>query len=114
MSTIRSGEIERYPPNMRVLHWITALSFVLVALSGLAMFYPALFWLSDLFGGGAVNRAVHPWIGLVMAIAFFLLAPKVAAHARWSPVDSEWLKHGSDVIANHEDKVPEVGKYNAG
>ena len=114
MSTIRSGEIERYPPNMRVLHWITALSFVLVALSGLAMFYPPLFWLSNLFGGGALNRAIHPWIGLVMAVALFLLAPKVTPYARWSPVDTEWLKHGSDVVANREEDVPAVGKYNAG
>jgi len=33
----------------RVNHWITGILFVLLTLSGLAMFHPALFFLSDLF-----------------------------------------------------------------
>ena len=110
----RHEEILRYPVGTRINHWITAISFVLLALSGLAMFDPLLFWLSNLFGGGAVTRAIHPWIGLVMAVSFFLLAIRQWHHNLIDARDREWLKHARDVIENHEENVPEVGRYNAG
>lgn len=110
----RQQEILRYPAGTRINHWITAIGFVLLALSGLAMFDPLLFWLSSLFGGGAVTRAVHPWIGLVMAVSFFLLAIRQWHHNLIDARDREWLKHARDVIGNHEENVPEVGRYNAG
>jgi formate dehydrogenase subunit gamma len=107
-------EIVRYEAGTRVSHWIVAISFVLLALSGLAIFYPPLFWLSDLFGGGALNRAIHPWIGVVMAIAFVPLAGSLWRQMSPSGSDRQWLRQIGDVIGNHEDKLPEVGRYNAG
>src|SRR5580692_10041499 len=47
----------------RINHWITAGCVVLLLFSGLSMFQPMLFFLSQLFGGGQWTRAVHPWIG---------------------------------------------------
>ena len=44
--------ILRYNANERTNHWIVAILFILAGLSGLALFHPALFWLSHLFGGG--------------------------------------------------------------
>jgi formate dehydrogenase subunit gamma len=38
-----------------------AVSLILLALSGLALFHPSLFFLTHLFGGGQATRAVHPW-----------------------------------------------------
>ncbi|OUL68570.1 formate dehydrogenase cytochrome b556 subunit, partial [Paraburkholderia hospita] len=55
--------IVRYTPNERTNHWITAITFVLLALSGLALFHPSMFWLSALFGGGQWTRILHPFIG---------------------------------------------------
>ena len=52
----KSNQIVRYEPATRINHWIVAISFVLLALSGLALFHPALFWLTDLFGGGSWTR----------------------------------------------------------
>ena len=112
--SIPRDEIVRYESGTRVNHWIVAICFVLLALSGLAMFYPALFWLSDLFGGGALNRAIHPWIGLVMAIAFFMLAGQLGRHMGLTPNDKQWLRQTDDVVANREEKLPDVGRYNAG
>ena len=60
--------IIRYTMANRVNHWITAICFVLLVLSGLSMFHPMLFFLSGLFGGGQWTRAVHPWIGCVLLI----------------------------------------------
>jgi formate dehydrogenase subunit gamma len=114
MSAVKRDEIVRYPAGTRINHWIVAISFVLLALSGLSMFYPALFWLSDLFGGGALNRAIHPWIGLVMAVALFLLAGKMWRDNRMQDRDWEWLRRAREVITNREEDLPEVGRYNAG
>jgi formate dehydrogenase subunit gamma len=114
MSAVKRDEILRYPAGTRVNHWITAISFVLLALSGLAMFYPALFWLSELFGGGALNRAIHPWIGVVMAVSFFLLAAKLWRDNAMGERDWAWLRGARDVVANREQNVPEAGRYNGG
>lgn len=45
-------QIVRYRAPTRINHWIVAICFVLTALSGLALFHPALFPLTQLFGGG--------------------------------------------------------------
>ncbi|WP_257388277.1 formate dehydrogenase subunit gamma [Tahibacter caeni] len=110
----KTGQIVRYAPATRINHWIVAISFVLLALSGLALFYPPLFWLANLFGGGDVMRAVHPWIGLVMAVAFFAFAAKVGRDNRLQRADREWLRRIGDVVRDQEENLPEVGRNNAG
>ena len=110
----KSGEIVRYEAATRINHWIVAISFVLLALSGLALFHPALFWLTNLFGGGPWTRILHPFIGLVMVIAFALLGAKLWRENVMQPRDWQWLRQIKDVTRNREDALPEVGKYNAG
>jgi formate dehydrogenase subunit gamma len=106
--------IERYTANERTNHWIVAIAFVLTALSGLAMFHPSLFWLSALLGGGTWTRILHPFLGLLMALSFALLAAAMWRLNRMQPRDWQWLRQGRDVINNREDRLPEVGRYNAG
>ena len=106
--------IERYNDSERINHWVVAISFVLLALSGLALFHPSMFFLTNLFGGGPWTRILHPFIGLVMFIAFFALAARVWRANILDRTDRQWLKQFEDVITNREDKLPEVGKYNAG
>ena len=106
--------IQRYTPNERSNHWIIAISFVLLALSGLALFHPALFWLTALFGGGPWTRILHPFIGLVMFVSFHgagaaFLAPQLPG-AR----DVQWMLQIGDVLTNREERLPAVGRYNAG
>lgn len=106
--------IVRYTAGQRTNHWIVALAFVLAALSGLALFHPALFWLSALFGGGPWDRILHPFIGLLMVVAFAFYGAGMAAENRMEPRDWAWLRHFQDVISNREERLPEVGRYNAG
>ena len=106
--------IERYNANERSNHWVTAISFVLLALSGLAMFHPAMFWLSDLFGGGQWMRILHPFIGVVMFLSFAGLVVRFWHHNLIDSTDVKWLTQINDVLNNREDKLPEVGRYNAG
>ena len=104
----------RYSAGIRNNHWLVALAFVLAALSGLAFFHPALFWLSSLFGGGPWTRILHPYLGLLMALVFLTLAVTVWDDNRLRPADWQWLRQWRDVVNNREDRLPEVGRYNGG
>jgi formate dehydrogenase subunit gamma len=78
------------------------------------MFHPAMFWLSALFGGGQWTRILHPFIGVVMFVSFLILVVRFLHHNYLDKNDWQWLRQFDDVIANREDKLPEVGRYNAG
>lgn len=110
----KSRLIERYSPGERVNHWIVAIAFVLLALSGLALFHPAFYWLTNLFGGGPWTRILHPWVGVFMFLLFLVLAIRMGRHNRMTKEDRQWLRQFDDVVNNREDKLPEVGRYNAG
>jgi formate dehydrogenase subunit gamma len=106
--------IVRYTPNERTNHWITAITFVLLALSGLALFHPSMFWLTALFGGGQWTRILHPFVGVVMFVSFFFLALRFWHHNYLDRDDVQWLRQIDDVLANREENLPEIGRYNAG
>ena len=84
-----ASKIERYNANDRTYHWITAISFVLLAISGLALFHPSLFWLSNLLGGGQWTRILHPFIGLLMFGMFVVLVLRFWHHNILEPVDHQ-------------------------
>ena len=106
--------VDRYTVGARINHWITAISLVLLALSGLALFTPALYFLTGLFGGGQLTRIIHPWIGVVLFLSFMGLFFRFFRLNLWERTDSVWMGRLRDVLANEENKLPEVGKYNAG
>ncbi len=107
-------DLQRYNANERSNHWAVALLFILSSLSGLALFHPALFWLSNLFGGGTWTRILHPFIGVLMSILFVLMALRFAGRNRIKAHDRQWLSQWRKVVTNHEEDLPPVGKYNAG
>lgn len=107
-------EIVRYTANQRLNHWLIALSFVLLAISGLALFHPAFFWLSNVLGGGTWTRILHPFIGVVMFVSFFSFALKLWRDNRMTAEDRAWLKAVPKVISHEEEGVPEAGRYNGG
>src|SRR5882757_6482680 len=102
----RRATVERYSSGERTNHWLIAVGFVLAALSGLAMFHPALFWLSALFGGGPWTRILHPFLGLFMFLAFLLLMIRVWSHNFMEPRDWQWVKQWQDVVENREENLP--------
>lgn len=106
--------IQRYTANERSNHWLTAITFVMLALSGLALFHPALFWLTALFGGGPWTRILHPFIGLVMFASFMGLVLRFWRHNFLDKADAEWMAKIGDVLQNREDRLPAIGSYNAG
>jgi formate dehydrogenase subunit gamma len=106
--------LQRHDANQRLNHWMVAITFVLLALSGLALFHPAFFFLTNLFGGGTWSRILHPFIGVVMFVSFLALAAKFWKDNHITNADREWQKHLSDILANKAMNLPEIGKYNIG
>ncbi len=107
-------QIQRYTDRERINHWIVAIAFILAALSGLAMFHPAMFWLTNFFGGGPWTRILHPFIGVVMFAAFFSMMLRFWNYNHIEARDKQWLRQWRDVVDNREEQLPEVGKYNGG
>src|ERR1700704_1617063 len=106
--------VDRYTKGARINHWITATSLVLLALSGLSLFHPSLFFLTGLFGGGQLTRAIPPLVGVVLFFIFARLFIRFWRANLWVAEDGTWLARLKDVMAGNEEKLPEVGKYNAG
>jgi formate dehydrogenase subunit gamma len=110
----KHGTVGRYTPAARVNHWLNAIILVLLALSGMSLFHPALFFLTDLFGGGSWTRILHPWMGVALVLTFSGLFVRFWRYNLWVRDDSRWMQHIGDVIAQRDQNVPEVGRYNAG
>ena len=110
----RPSTVGRYGPMARLNHWITAASLILLAISGLALFTPSLYWLTGLFGGGQNTRAFHPWIGVVLFVSFYVFFLQLWRANLPQRVDWVWLSKYRDIVTGNEENLPELGKYNAG
>lgn len=106
--------VRRYSGTARFNHWVTAITFTLLVLSGLAFFHPSLFGLSALFGGGVNMRWLHPWLGVVLSVSFLGLFLRFAVANLPEGTDFVWLARLRHVLSGHEEYLPEIGKYNAG
>lgn len=106
--------IQRYSANQRTNHWLVAILFFMAALSGLALFHPSLFWLSQLFGGGPWTRILHPFMGVLMFVFFLGLVISFWRANVFIANDRLWLKRVNRVMRNEEEGVPPIGKYNPG
>jgi len=108
------NKILRYTPIERANHWLTAITFILLALSGLCFFQPLYFPLSQLFGGGVWTRILHPFIGIVMTVSFGVMFFKYRQMNIITPTDREWLRHVREMASGDDRNMPESGKFNGG
>jgi len=106
--------VRRYSGSARVNHWIVAISFVLLMLSGLSLFHPTFYPLSALFGGLQVAREIHPWLGLLLVIGFLGLFIRFFPQNLPERTDWVWLARLRHVLTANDQYLPEIGKYNAG
>ena len=104
--------IQRYCAAERINHWIVAVCFVLLAISGLAFFYPAFFWLTGVFGTPQLARIVHPFVGVVMFLAFARQFFRYAHHNLINKEDVTWMMSVREVMKGNE--VGDIGRYNGG
>jgi formate dehydrogenase subunit gamma len=109
----QGNEVQRYATNERINHWFTAICFVLLAASGLAFFHPSFWSLSAVLGGGELSRFLHPILGVLMFLSFFIFAIQKMGDNMMKSYDWQWMGRIGDVLANRDDNMPEIGKYNA-
>jgi formate dehydrogenase subunit gamma len=107
-------DLVRYNASERANHWVVGICFILLALSGLAFFHPAFFWLTNLFGGGPWTRILHPYIGVVMMAFVVIMGLRFWRLNVVEPRDVEWLKNVRKMVDGNDHDMPEQGKYNGG
>ncbi|CAO3358073.1 formate dehydrogenase subunit gamma [Azospirillum palustre] len=108
----REKLIQRYSAAERINHWVVAVCFVLLAISGLAFFYPAFFWLTGVFGTPELARIVHPFVGVVMFVAFGRQFFRYWHHNLLNREDIRWMVAVKEVMKGNE--VGDIGRYNGG
>ena len=106
--------VGRYSVFTRINHWTLAICFVLLAVSGAALFHPSMFGLTALFGGGQMTRWLHPVIGCVLMFAWLVMFVRYVRFNLPEKSDSAWLTRPGAVLRGQEEALPEVGRYNAG
>jgi formate dehydrogenase subunit gamma len=108
------GLIVRYTLGERVNHWIGALSYTYLLVTGLAFWSPSLYWLAAVVGGGPAARFWHPWLGLIFTASLLLTFKQWHRDMRIDDADRAWAKAIPDYIQNEDDKLPPVGRFNYG
>ncbi len=106
--------IPRYTHGERLTHWAVAVLYVVLFLSGLALFHPFFYWTSALFGGGSFMRVIHPFLGVALAILFYAYAARLWRDNALLPSDATWLRAMFRYMNREGEDVPVEGKYNAG
>ena len=109
-----NGRVLRYSFQERLVHWLAALSYIYLMLTGLAFWSPWLFWIAVLFGGGTVSRELHPWAGLIFVIATFKMYEMWGKQMHETELDKEFWRAVPHYIRNEDELVPSADRFNAG
>jgi formate dehydrogenase subunit gamma len=113
----RSGtRVSRFTAFERFAHWLTAASFVLLALTGLNVTFGKVVLL-PLIGPGAFTtlsetaKYVHDFVSFPFVLGLVLIAALWLRDNVPHKVDAEWLKQGGGFIKSRH---PVAGRFNAG
>jgi formate dehydrogenase subunit gamma len=106
--------IARYSLAERVNHWLGAITYIYLLMTGLAFWSPYLFWMAIVVGGGTTARFWHPWVGLVFTASLFWSFIQWRRDMQIDDNDRAWGKAIPEYIKNEDDKLPPVGRFNYG
>lgn len=104
----------RYSLAERVVHWLAAVSYLYLLLTGLAFFLPVLWWITGFFGGGPTVRYWHPIAGLCFVATVLWMFGAWRRDMRITAGDREWQKSVLHYIRNEDEHLPPVGRFNTG
>ena len=113
-TAIPEDEVQRYNFAERAYHWINAIAYTYLMLTGLALFTPLAYWLAYIFGGPAVIRYWHPWIGLIYLATIFWMHRMWKRDMQKIPEDERWSKNIRAYAENRDELMPPQGRFNAG
>lgn len=113
----RSGlTVPRWTLFERTLHWFTAITFIVLAITGLSMLFGRTV-LIPLFGLAAnsawanIAMNVHNYVGPAFSIGVIAMLVLWAVHNIPRRHDWEWFKKGGGIVGDHH---PSAGRMNAG
>jgi formate dehydrogenase subunit gamma len=106
--------IVRYSLGERVNHWIGALTYIYLLMTGLAFWSPYLFWLAVVVGGGPTARFWHPWVGLVFTASLLWTFSQWRSDMQVDDDDRAWAKAIPNYIENKDEELPPQGRFNFG
>jgi len=109
-----NGRVLRYNFHERLIHWLAGLSYVYLLLTGLAFWSPWLFWIAVVLGGATTSRELHPWFGVVFAIAVALMYRTWGGQMKEEPEDKAWWGAIGHYIRNEDSQVPSASRFNPG
>ena len=113
----KSGRvIERFTAVDRIIHWSTAITFSILAISGLIMLFGKSVLLPlighTLFSWLAIlGKNLHNFTGPLFSVCIVLLFFNFVRDNFPGPGDWEWIRHFGGLFSKHE---PPSGKFNAG
>jgi len=113
-TAIPEDEVQRYTFAERAYHWINAIAYTYLMLTGLAIFTPLAYWLAYVLGGPATIRYWHPWVGLIYLATIFWMHRMWKRDMQKIPEDERWSKNLRAYAENHDELMPPQGRFNAG
>jgi formate dehydrogenase subunit gamma len=95
--------IVRFNNWERLVHWLTAISFVMLALTGLTMFLGK-YLLLPILGHTvfswlvAFSKNFHNFLGFLFVLSLLLLLITFLRDNVWDPCDAEWIRRAGGLI----------------
>ena len=118
ISAGRSGrKIERFSTLERFTHWLTAVPFCVLALTGLNLIYGKDLIL-PIIGPEAfsavtsVGKSLHNFMGFAFILGIILMVILWVRHNLWDKYDRGWILNGGGMF--HEKVHPPAKKFNSG
>jgi formate dehydrogenase subunit gamma len=119
---VAAGRVRRFAAATRLLHWLNALAFLLLLVSGLLIYVPEL--KAPQIGGYRLLPLLHIVFGVVFIAAPVLLlalvrqrralVADVAGALTPQPRDLAWLRYAVLALVGAKLRPPASGKFNAG
>jgi len=106
--------IKRYSMAERVVHWISALTYMYALGTGLAFYSPHLYWIAVVLGGGPTSRFWHPVVGLVFIATLAVMLRSWLGDMRITAVDRTWGHAMNHYISNEDELLPPADRFNLG
>ena len=106
--------IERYSFGERLVHWVSAFSYMYALATGFALYEPHLYWIAAVLGGGPTVRYWHPWASLLFLATVIAMLEMWRADMRITEIDREWGKKMRHYVLNEDELLPPVDRFNLG
>jgi formate dehydrogenase subunit gamma len=98
----------------RLIHWLLAVSCIILLITGLGLMFKAFEFLTLFLGGYKGMKLIHNYTGLVFTVSMVLsLIIWYREGAILKDYDIAWIKKGGGYLWKVKD-LPEAGRFNAG